>query len=164
MLLHNSFNPKVQSIQKWLEATFASKNNFFSWPIRIRSLWIIIRKESLTNNGLKINVIWSCSLLFRKNGILLPKLFWPTMRKKSSNDLENFWNSRLKAKNLQIFEITRTIYSNSESSQQFLVTECFFDLFLEVSHIYQTRTIGIQVEKNDWYLKANSPLETCSKS
>jgi hypothetical protein len=30
------------------------------------------------------------------------------------------------------FEITRRIYSNSEWSDQFLVTECFFNLFLEV--------------------------------
>ena len=30
---------------------------------------------------------------------------------------------------------TRTIYSNSERSEQFLVTECFFNLFLKVSHI-----------------------------
>ena len=35
----------------------------------------------------------------------------------------------------KILEITRTIYSNSETSEQFLVTECFFNLFLEVSHI-----------------------------
>ena len=34
-----------------------------------------------------------------------------------------------------IFEITRTINSNSERSGQFLVTECFFKLFLDVSHI-----------------------------
>ena len=33
------------------------------------------------------------------------------------------------------FEITRTIYLNSERSEQFLVTECFFNLFLELSHI-----------------------------
>ena len=33
------------------------------------------------------------------------------------------------------FEITRTIYSHSERSEQFLVTECFFNLFLEVSQI-----------------------------
>ena len=39
------------------------------------------------------------------------------------------------AKNLQKFEITKIIYSNSERSEQFLVTECFFNLFLEVSHI-----------------------------
>ena len=35
----------------------------------------------------------------------------------------------------KIFEINRTIYSNSERSEQFLVTECFFNLFLEVSQI-----------------------------
>ena len=29
---------------------------------------------------------------------------------------------------------SRTIYSNSERSEQFLVTECFFNLFLEVYH------------------------------
>ena len=41
------------------------------------------------------------------------------------------WRSRICKK----IEITRTIYSNSERSEQFLVTECFFNLFLEVSHI-----------------------------
>ena len=40
------------------------------------------------------------------------------------------WRSR----NCKIFEITRKIYS-SNYSEQFLVTECFFNLFLEVSHI-----------------------------
>ena len=35
----------------------------------------------------------------------------------------------------KIFEITRSIYSNSERSEHFLVTECFFNLFLEVSQI-----------------------------
>ena len=37
------------------------------------------------------------------NGILLPKLFWPTVRKYCSSDRKNFWNSRLKAENFQIF-------------------------------------------------------------
>jgi hypothetical protein len=35
----------------------------------------------------------------------------------------------------KFIEITRTMFSNSERSEQFLVTECFFNLFLEVSHI-----------------------------
>ena len=35
---------------------------------------------------------------------------------------KNVWNLRLKAKNLQNFEITRIIYSNSERAEQFLVT------------------------------------------
>ena len=34
-------------------------------------------------------------------------------------------------------EITRTIYSNSEKTEQFLVTECFFNLFLEISKIQE---------------------------
>ena len=44
------------------------------------------------------------------------------------------------------FEITRTIYSNSERSEQLLVTEWFF------------RTIQIQIGKNYW------DLEPCRKS
>ena len=46
-------------------------------------------------------------------GILLPKLFDPTVRKN--------------------FEITRSIYSSSERSEEFLVTECFCNLFVKVS-------------------------------
>ena len=38
-----------------------------------------------------------------ENGILLPKLFGPTMRKNCSSDQEKIWNSSLKAKNLQKF-------------------------------------------------------------
>ena len=39
-----------------------------------------------------------------EKGILLPKLFWPTV---SALVIEkNFWNSRLKAKNLAIFFIS----------------------------------------------------------
>ena len=45
---------------------------------------------------------------------------------------KKFWNSRLKTKNLQNFETTRTIYSNRERSEQFLVTECFFKLFPDI--------------------------------
>ena len=43
-------------------------------------------------------------------------LLW---QKKCSRDRENFWNSRLQAENLPNSEITRTIYSNSERSDQF---------------------------------------------
>ena len=40
------------------------------------------------------------------------------------------WRARI----CKIFEISWTIYSNSERSEQFLVTKCYFNLFLEVSH------------------------------
>ena len=67
---------------------------------------------------------------------------------------KNFWNSRLKTENLQkFFEIIRT-YSNSERSEQFLVTACFFNLFLEVSHILQIRTIRIHIGTKCWDLEA----------
>ena len=89
------------------------------------------------------------SIWQNRNGILLLKLFWPTVRKKM------FWWSRKtfeirgwKPRIFKIFEITWTIYSNSERSEQFLVTECFFNLFLEVSQIYKIRTIIIQIGKN----------------
>ena len=49
---------------------------------------------------------------------------------------KNIWNSRLKVKNFQKkIKITNIICLNSESSVHFLVTECFFNLYLEVSQI-----------------------------
>ena len=93
------------------------------------------------------------------NSILLPKFFWPTERKKmlqwSKKTFEiRGWKPRI----FKIFEITRTIYSNRERSEQFLVTECFFNLFLEISQISKNRTIIIQIGKNYW------DLEICRKS
>jgi hypothetical protein len=67
---------------------------------------------------------------------------------------KNFWRPRI----CKIFEITRIICSNSERSEEFLVIECFFKLFLEVSQNLWIRTIQIQIGKNYW------DLETCRKS
>ena len=64
------------------------------------------------------------------------------------------WRPRI----FRILEITWTIYSNCERSEQFLVTECFFNLFLEISQISKNRTIIIQIGKS------YSDLETCTKS
>ena len=61
------------------------------------------------------------------NGILLPK---STLRKKCSSDREKLLKFDAEG---QKFEVT--IYSNSERSEQFLVTECLFNLFLAVSQI-----------------------------
>ena len=101
----------------------------------------------------QFNYCWLGRKISINYGILLPKLFWPTVRKKNVLVIEkNFWNSRLKAENLQIFEITWTIYSNSERSEQFLVTECFFNLFMK--EIWKIRTNKITY----W------DLEICRKS
>ena len=62
--------------------------------------------------------------------------------------IEKIFEIRSRRPNIcQIFEITWTIYSNSERSEQFLVTECFFNLFLEFSQISKNRTIIIQIGK-----------------
>ena len=58
----------------------------------------------------------------------------PTVRKNHSSDREKTfeiqgWRPRI----CKFFEITRTICWNGETSEQFWVTECFFNLFLEVS-------------------------------
>ena len=59
-----------------------------------------------------------------------------TVRKNCSSDREkNFEILGLQPRICKIFEITRTIYLNSERSEQFSGTEYFFNLFLEVSHI-----------------------------
>ena len=70
------------------------------------------------------------------------------MRKNCSGDREKLLKFEAEGREFKIFfEITRTIYSNSERSEQFLVTECFFNLFLEISKISKNRTIIIQIGK-----------------
>ena len=61
-----------------------------------------------------------------------------TVRKNCSSDQENLLKFKAEGREFEITRIilvTRTIYSNSERLEQVLATECFFDLFLEVSHI-----------------------------
>ena len=79
------------------------------------------------------------------NGILLPKLFWPTVRKNCSSDQE-------KVLNLQNFWDHWNNLFKQWKVRTFLVTECFFNLFLEI------RTIIIQIGNNYW------DLETYRKS
>ena len=101
------------------------------------------------------NVILNISFLlhFREewiNGILFPKLFWPSLRKKCSWDREFFFrNSGLKVQNLHIFEITRSIFLNSERSEQLLKQNTFLTCywrFLEIEYIW---TIKIPIGAND---------------
>ena len=70
-----------------------------------------------------------------KKAFYYQKLFWPFnlwinwLRK--TFEIRG-WRPRI----CKFFEITRTIYSSSERSEIVLViVECFFNLFLEVSHI-----------------------------
>ena len=59
----------------------------------------------------------------RVNGILLPKLFWPTVRKNFLADREKLLKFEAEGREFEITRIilvTRTIYSNSERLEQFL--------------------------------------------
>ena len=114
-----------------------------SWPRN----WINIMRQKPWDNFSTLSKNWNCKKLTiskylplryvkfcKQNGILILKLFRPTVRKNCSSDREKL----LKFKTPRIcknFEITRTIYSCSERSEQLFVTECFFNLFLEFSHI-----------------------------
>ena len=69
------------------------------------------------------------------NGILLPKLFWPTVRKNCSSDREIFWNSRLKAENLQKFCDHQNNLFKQWKGRTILGNKCSFNLFLEVFQI-----------------------------
>ena len=87
------------------------------------------------------NLNSNCSNLFNlrnlqeqvKKALLYQKLFWPlTVWTNCCSDLKFFAFSLEFQK---FFSITRTIYSNSERSEQLLVTEFFFNLFLDISQI-----------------------------
>ena len=67
-----------------------------------------------------------------KNGILLPKFFLPTVRKNCSSDWEKLL--KFEAEGWEFAKFLRSLkHSYSERPELFLVTECFFNLFLEVS-------------------------------
>ena len=99
--------------------------------------------QSRTNDNFIYRLIWSTTIFeWMRNGILLPKLFWPTVRKNCSSDrekllkfeaesrewqkkyatpflscdLKNFTNSQLSALNFKsFFSITGTIFSHRRS-------------------------------------------------
>ena len=59
-------------------------------------------------------MIWNVFFEIFGNGILLPKLFWPTLRKNCSSDREKTFEIRgWRPRIYKNFEITRAVYSNS---------------------------------------------------
>ena len=118
------------------------KNKYvLAWP----QWWSFV--DLITIFAIKLEIVFCCQicsdLLWEKIVLWLRKTF----------EIRG-WRPRI----CKIFEIIRTIYSNSERSEQILVTECFFNLFLEVSHISWIRIITIQTGKN------YRDLGTCRKS
>ena len=87
---------------RYLILLVSSRNLHFSCPKKIVM-------AILGSDAVRSRVFWlNCSEFFNRkghtsvyNGILFPKLFWPTVRKSCSSDQEKLLDSRLKAKNLQ---------------------------------------------------------------
>ena len=61
---------------------------------------------------------------------------------------KNFWNSRLKAENLQKFWDYKNNLFEQWKVRTIFATECFLNLFLEVSQTYNTlQQLEFQLEK-----------------
>ena len=123
------------------EATGSAKINLgpsyqhptlFYYGIDIFLLEISSNKEPEKIRGWTAMVsCWHSTMVFCYQNC--SNLLW---EKNCSSDQEKTFEIRgWRPRICKIFEITRTIYSNCERSEQFLVTESFFNLFLEVSHI-----------------------------
>ena len=82
--------------------------------------------ETCSNaNSLNENVTWSVNSVKCTIGILLPKLFWPTVMKNCSSDRESLWNSRLKDEDLQ-----KVCDHENDLSEQWKVKTIFGDRML----------------------------------
>ena len=145
-LVKDSILPLPMKRENW---PFCSCQPFWSKPIHLkRSLrwlgWYIFHQK-LTLRSLDdslsqfIVILW-----YFVTKIVLTysekKLFYLVIEK-------NFWNSRFEGRDFAkiLRSITRTIYSKSERSEQFLVTDCFFNSFLRSNKLEQ---IEFKLDKN----------------
>ena len=91
------------------------------------------------------NLLWKIKTVPRTfNDILLPKLFWPTLRKIVLVIEKNF-------------EIISTINSNSERSEKFWLTECFFNLLFLISN--KLEQLEVKLEKKIGFRNTQEKLE-----
>jgi len=131
---HAHFSQKNRPIGYQVHKKIATPTKFYQIWCSMLKLQLPIYKSCTKTK--------SCGILFQqffwhnvRNGIMLPKLFWLTERKNSSSDPKNLLN--LKTENLQkiwdhyIEQFIQTV----KGQTNFLVTECFFNLFPEVSQI-----------------------------
>ena len=131
-LYGQTHNNVLKSLQKCLFDLYKEFDlvntlfNFADWYAYLAKN-LSLKKHNKRTYATYLNtyILWFTFVI--RNGILLPKLFWPTVRKKCSSDPEKTFEIRgCRTRICEIFEITRTIHSNSERSEQFLETECFF--------------------------------------
>ena len=71
------------------------------------------------------------------------------MRNKCSSDREKLLKLKVEGRGFGFFfEITRTIYSNSERSEQCLSTECFLNFFWRFLISTELKQLEFKLEKN----------------
>ena len=92
---------------------------------------------------------------WHRNGILLPKLSWLTVRKNCSSDWEKLL--KFQAEGQEFLRSLEHLFEQ-EKGRKVFEKEWFFNLFLDVSQIWYFGTIQFQIGKNNW------DLETCRKS
>ena len=76
------------------------------------------------------------------------------MRKNCSSDREKLL--KFKAESREFAKFLRSLeqfIQTVKGQNNFWLTECFFNLFLEISQISKNRTIIIQIGKNYWGLE-----------
>ena len=143
--------PKAREFQKSMEdsslaSSICSTLDDIQPPSMMNSLISMSEKPSLPNSP-RVSSKFECRHSSNKKlltnsghrlvpetvrfGIFFLKLFWPSVRKNCYSDTRETWGWRPRiCKN---FEIIRTIYSNSERSEEFLKRMGFF--FLEIFQI-----------------------------
>ena len=121
-----------------------SKNIVFCYQNCSDLLWdkiVLVIEKNVWNSRLKadkLQFFWDykspfilrsqlrISSFFQNSDTFCFDLYW---------HYHNFERNEIRATGFLKWTDFRTIYSNSERSEQFLLTECFFHLFLEVSQI-----------------------------
>ena len=120
-----------------LALLLSSKSTLFYWAQNLLELWFHLLNKTKGPFSLV-----GCAKYYKidhflatTNGILLPKLFWPTVRKKNT-DWEKLLEFEAESREFEIILRSLEQFIQTVKGQNnFLVAECFFNLFLEVSHI-----------------------------
>ena len=76
----------------YINPTFLSRFSKITGQIQMIIIYFLLRQLQCLIMMILWKFIWNLGRLLVKNGILLPKLSWPTVRKKCSSDREKLLN------------------------------------------------------------------------
>ena len=132
---------------------FSSKNRFFGWLEHFFSTWCNNiswqgarnLSSSLRNSAAAVH--GSLLFFFPTFWYFVSKIVLTYCEKNCFVIEKNFWISRLEVEN---FQKTWDHLLKQWKVRTIFDTECFFNLFLEVSQIWYIRKIQIQIGKNNW--------------